>query len=314
MSDPAIVVYTYMSLQSHTTQDLISSMTNLISKFNAKVDVENAKREKQNNITYASWREGKISAADARKKHLPMKEKAHGKPSRTWALRQRRRFGWSKRALNTPGNFLAYDHPAMVKIRKNFAEWAKTANMHPRLCLNYDQLYKPNRRQKKEKLFKLRGEAGKRGDPGRSEIDAGRTRTKHARDIAAAGGVPADKKRRKPSMSDPDSRVDTATNGREACTVVTSTYSDGTRGPLCLCFAEGKVSQAMAEDYNTRYEGKVLIISSKTESHFMTAETTLELFERLYTPALRLTLSTRSNPVCIVFVLLLYSRMLSWLV
>ena len=81
-------------------------------------------------------------------------------------------------------------------------------------------------------------------------------------------------------MSDPDSRVDTATNGREACTVVTSTYSDGTRGPLCLCFAEGKVSQAMAEDYNTRYEGKVLIISSKTESHFMTAETTLELSDR----------------------------------
>ena len=92
-------------------------------------------------------------------------------------------------------------------------------------------------------------------------------------------------------MSDPDSRVDTATNGREACTVVLSPYSDGTRGPLCLCFAEGKVTHAMAQDYNKRYKGKVLIISSKTESHLMTAETTLELSDRLYTPALRLTLS-----------------------
>ena len=99
------------------------------------------------------------------------------------------------------------------------------------------------------------------------------------------------KQRRKKSMTDSDSRVDTATNGREACTVVLSPYSDGTRGPLCLCFAEGKVTHAMAQDYNKRYKGKVLIISSKTESHLMTAETTLELSDRLYTPALRLTLS-----------------------
>ncbi len=104
--------------------------------------------------------------------------------------------------------------------------------------------------------------------------------------------MPPDKKRRVKAMTDADSRVDTAENAREACTVVTSTYSDGTRGPLCICFPEGKVSHELAERYNKIYEGEVLIISSKTDTHFMTGETTLELFQRLFTPALRLGLSS----------------------
>ena len=79
--------------------------------------------------------------------------------------------------------------PAMVEIRQQFKTWALVNNMHPRLCLNYDQLYKPNRRQKKSKLFKLREEAGKKTADTQSK-GIGRAPTKRQRDIMAAGGVP----------------------------------------------------------------------------------------------------------------------------
>ena len=62
-----------------------------------------------------------------------------GKLTKGWALRYRRAFGWIKRATNTHGVFLPYDHPKMASARNDF-QADLDSGIDRRLYLNVDQV------------------------------------------------------------------------------------------------------------------------------------------------------------------------------
>ena len=82
-------------------------------------------------------------------------------------------------------------------------------------------------------------------------------------------------------------RVDPVDNEREGFTILTSTWDDGTRGPLAFCFRDGWMPAKIIKKINEENIGELYLMPSQTESHFMTAQTTLEVYHMLYTPAIR---------------------------
>ncbi len=81
---------------SLSLRDIAKSMTNIVKKFNAKVEATNTKIATANEEALQLFRAGEITAEEARNRHVVPVAKAHGKPSKTWALRFKRRFGWSR--------------------------------------------------------------------------------------------------------------------------------------------------------------------------------------------------------------------------
>ncbi len=79
-------------------------------------------------------------------------------------------------------------------------------------------------------------------------------------------------------------RVDPIDNEREGFTILTSTLDDDNRGPLAFCFRDGWTPSKVIKDINEKNVGEVYCMHTQTDSHFMTAQTTLEVFHQLYTP------------------------------
>lgn len=70
--------------------------------------------------------------------------------------------------------------------------------------------------------------------------------------------------------------------------VLTSSWSDGSMGPLAFTIPEGCAKQADIVRFNEAYAGKAMVISSGTNSHFMTAQTLIQVLEQLVSPALEI--------------------------
>ena len=58
---------------------------------------------------------------------------------------------------------------------------------------------------------------------------------------------------------------------------MTSTWSDGTRGPLSICCPEGFLKEEVMEQMNKQFEGELFLFSSEGRGHFMHAGTFLSL-------------------------------------
>ena len=84
-----------------------------------------------------------------------------------------------------------------------------------------------------------------------------------------------------------DSRNDLVDNARAACTLVTSTWADGSKGPLVHVFPEGAITQKVRDKYNNRYAGRHYIMCSGGPSHFMTANSTIIMYNEAFKPAVR---------------------------
>ena len=76
-------------------------------------------------------------------------------------------------------------------------------------------------------------------------------------------------------------------NLRRGVTVLTTSWSDGTRGPLAFCVPDGKITPEEQRAWNVAHKGRSYVLTSGTRSHFMTADTLLQLFEQLFSPALQ---------------------------
>lgn len=68
--------------------------------------------------------------------------------------------------------------------------------------------------------------------------------------------------------------------------VLTSSWSDGSHGPLAFCCPEGYISPKDMAAFNEEFRGQYLLLSSESRTHFMTSQTLLQVFEQLYSPAL----------------------------
>ena len=67
--------------------------------------------------------------------------------------------------------------------------------------------------------------------------------------------------------------------------MVTSTWASGHPGPVCFCVPDGYLSKKWVKDFNRKWLGKYHILFSGGDSHFMTSDTTIHMYECLYKPA-----------------------------
>ena len=67
---------------------------------------------------------------------------------------------------------------------------------------------------------------------------------------------------------------------------MTSSWSDGTAGPIAFCIPDGRMPQELITKFNMDNVGESFVFTSGSSSHFMTADTLDQVFEQLFSPAL----------------------------
>ena len=75
---------------------------------------------------------------------------------------------------------------------------------------------------------------------------------------------------------------------RQACTLVTSTYANGTKGIPTQVYPDGVCSAEIMDEYNKKYPGQHFIMNSEATTHFMNANSTLLFFHEAIKPSLKL--------------------------
>lgn len=91
-------------------------------------------------------------------------------------------------------------------------------------------------------------------------------------------------------------RSENIAGGRFGITAITSTWGNGEAGPLGMCVSSGSLPQSFITSFNSEWYGCALIFESGTESHFMTADTTILYFQELLGPV---TCHTRTYRICL---------------
>ena len=83
-------------------------------------------------------------------------------------------------------------------------------------------------------------------------------------------------------------RFDNVSGCRLSLTAVTSSWSDGSAGPLGLCFPTGMIPDLQVREFNQRHRGECLLFCSERKTHVMNGETWLVLLQQLYLDAFSL--------------------------
>lgn len=81
-------------------------------------------------------------------------------------------------------------------------------------------------------------------------------------------------------------RTDHVQGGRVGMTAVSSVWGNGDLGPLGVCVATGQLKASLINEINSAYAGHIYVFESGTESHFMTADTTILYLPQLIGPVL----------------------------
>jgi len=77
-------------------------------------------------------------------------------------------------------------------------------------------------------------------------------------------------------------RNDHFSGHRLSVTVMTSSWSDGRRGPLGICFPKGMLKATKVEEWNEKHRGRAYLFSSEKRTHFMSGETWVLLQQKLF--------------------------------
>ena len=83
--------------------------------------------------------------------------RGHLSPGRCQALA---RYGWVDRKRSAPAGFLPLDHPKLIAHRHQVRIITETQGVHPRLILNYDQVYRIRYRGRGSNMTKTRASPG----------------------------------------------------------------------------------------------------------------------------------------------------------
>lgn len=79
-------------------------------------------------------------------------------------------------------------------------------------------------------------------------------------------------------------RTEFVVGGRQGVTAVSSCWANGDIGPLGICVASGSLPLSYIREMNSQWAGHVFLFESGSDSHFMTADTTLLYMEQLLAP------------------------------
>ena len=201
--------------------------------------------------------------------------------------------GWKTCAINTAGNSLQYDDPRMVASRELFEYRVKKNGVDKRLLLNWDQTQYKFVRDKKKAARKPRAAVGK--DTCKKltvkkqrALKAALETTPLCSNASKRGKQqPGTFVHRKETAQGEDFRLDPIRNARRAMTCCISVWGDGSAGPLGITVPEGMLTAKFIAKVNRERQGKVYIMTSGSNTHFMNAETTVELLEKLFMPAFK---------------------------
>lgn len=72
----------------------------------------------------------------------------------------------------------------------------------------------------------------------------------------------------------------------QLCKAMTSTWSDGSRGPICFSCPEGSIDATTIRKFNDEHVGTAMILTSGSKTHYMTSDVMLQVMEQLYSAAL----------------------------
>jgi len=276
-----------------TTKNIVSGMSDIIDKFNKRVDLRNASTHEENLHTWQSLLTGELTATEARDRYQQPMRRSCGRPSRMWARRWKMRMGWRERRLTAPGHFLPFEHHRMQAFREKVRQRLATENIDPRLLLNYDQIWRVKYRGKPTRCWKLRKLAGRalgilHNKPAlKRKVAEAAVRSGLASDDVALVTPKPNKRHRREGMSGNDEvSVAPVVGQRIGYTCVTSLWGNGDLGPLVFVFAENVLPMKLMSYLNETYKGEIFIMTSgKAETHFMCGETTVQMWEQVYTGA-----------------------------
>ena len=175
-------------------------------------------------------------------------------PDRRWGSWFLKKYGWSLLSRSSDQQqSLPYSHDDMRVAREDYQKLLQSG-VHGALILNYDQLWRCCWSHNSRLMFKA-GNAGK--------------------------ATP-----RKAAPARANKKVDAVKHARRGVTALTSSWSDGSAGPIVFCIPEGRMTAAQMHEWNSSHVGSSYVLSSGSRTHFMTADTLLQVFEQVYSPAL----------------------------
>ena len=68
--------------------------------------------------------------------------------------------------------------------------------------------------------------------------------------------------------------------------VLTSSWSDGSCGPIAFTVPEGAMKPDEIVSFNSEHSGEAMVLTSGSNTHFMCSDTLLQVYEQLLSPAL----------------------------
>ena len=230
--------------------------------------------------------------------HIPFLERQKPVDSK-WVCLFLMRWQWSLQASNTKGAFLADDSQEMKEMRLAHRAQILANKVPIDLVLNFDQLWRSAYEPPKKVIHKRRAKEAERQGEEWGECRPGDLQGKRLKAVLQMvsnamvermGQTDRPSKLRKVCA-----RSDFVQGGRIGVTAVTSTWASGEIGPLGICVANGALPQAFIEEVNEKWAGHVYVFQSMTESHFMTAETTLLYLQELISPVSWLNRCKKNN-------------------
>ena len=217
---------------------VVQTAKRLCTMYNRYADKEHLTVSATNAETFQALESGAIGSEDAVRRFVQPVKIAHLKPTKVWAGRYLKTWGWCTNRTNTAGNYLQYDDPRMVQSRALHKYRVQNRNVDERLLLNWDQTWHKFVRDKMKATRKPRSAVGKRV---RRKLTLAKQRAVSA---ALCGQIPETPRPGffvppKKGPKDEDFRLDPISNARRAMTCCTSVWGDGSAGPLAIHVPEG---------------------------------------------------------------------------
>ena len=229
-------------------------MTGLIEDWNKGLAEATNAAEEHNCSILAQVQDGQLSAEEALSRVLPRPRKL-APPSRHWAANFLRQWGWSMLSRSSDAQIaLPYDHEDMQQSRLAYRDLLERQGVHKGLVLNFDQLWRTAWASSAKLLFK--------------------------------SGAAGEKSCRVKATGRANKKLDTVKHGRRGITALTSSWSDGSPGPICFCLPEGRLTAEEMKQWNDAHVGESYVMSSGSKTHFMTADCLLQVYDQVYSPAL----------------------------
>ena len=206
-----------------------------------------------------------------------------------WIHRFLYKWQWAYQSSNTKGAYLGDDSVEMAETRQCHKAQRLANGVPWNLVLNYDQLWRSAFEPPKKVLQKRQANEAKRQGDAFPEIRPDDLLGKRLKAITAIckddlqarmGQTQGASKLRKAVA-----RSEFVVGGRQGLTAVTSTWASGEIGPLGICVTTGSVPAAFIREMNEKWRPHVYIFESQTETHFMTADTTMLYLQELIAPA-----------------------------